>query len=328
MLAERFGELGPRTREALADRFGFLIEDDGDLGRLHALDADEQRHLAVGGGESGERALERVLGLRVGDRFERRALLAGRLARGQIAGELGAHGLGAGPAHDEPVGDREQPGAEPRVGREALRVLREPEEGLLEEVFRDIAAASHPHEVGIQPAAVGGERGVEGGRVTSPQIGDEAWIIDLRHRGATHHRHARDTSFPAKKSCHASREAAFVPAMVDFFRAGGFNMFVLAGLGVAMLWTAVRFARNADPQRLSLIRALTWVLVFASVTGFVVNLGATAKYVARLEPEDPVSALLMGFAESTANIALGGGIGVLTWLLVAVGVRRMPGDRS
>ena len=116
--------------------------------------------------------------------------------------------------------------------------------------------------------------------------------------------------------------------MLDFFRAGGWNMFALTGLGVVMLWTGVKFARNADPQRLSLIRALTWVLVFSSLTGFVVNLGATAKHVAGMETDDPLSPLLVGFAESTANIALGGGIGVLTWLLVAVGVRRMPGDRS
>jgi hypothetical protein len=116
--------------------------------------------------------------------------------------------------------------------------------------------------------------------------------------------------------------------MLEFFRAGGFNMFALTGIGIALLWTAVKFARNADPQRLSLIRALTWVLVFSTVTGFMTSLAATAKTAIRLEPEDPLPVLLMGFAESTANIALGGGIGVLTWILVAVGVRRMPGDRS
>jgi hypothetical protein len=115
--------------------------------------------------------------------------------------------------------------------------------------------------------------------------------------------------------------------MLSFFRAGGFNMFVLAGIGIALLWTSARFARNADPQRLSLIRALTWVLVFSTVTGFMANLAATAKHAVDAPPEDLVPYLLLGFAESTANVVLGGGIGVLTWILVAVGVRRMPGDR-
>ena len=116
--------------------------------------------------------------------------------------------------------------------------------------------------------------------------------------------------------------------MIDFFRAGGFNMFALAGLGVVMIWIAVKFARNADPQRLSLLRALTRVLVFCMVTGFMTSLAGTAKAAVELEHEDPVPVLLIGFAESTANIALGGGIAVITWILVAVGVRRMPGDRS
>lgn len=116
--------------------------------------------------------------------------------------------------------------------------------------------------------------------------------------------------------------------MLQFFRAGGLNMFALAALGIVMLWTAVRFARNADPQRLSILRALTWALVFATVTGFMTGLASTAKNAIELAPEDPLPSLLMGFAESTANIVLGGGIAVITWILVAVGVRRMPGDRS
>ncbi|MEJ7601938.1 MAG: hypothetical protein WKG01_28845 [Kofleriaceae bacterium] len=115
--------------------------------------------------------------------------------------------------------------------------------------------------------------------------------------------------------------------MLTFFRAGGLNMFVLAGLGIVLLWTGVRFARNADAQRLSLIRALTLALVFSTLTGFFACLAATAKHAYELSPADPLRALLGGFAESCANFVLGGCIAVLTWILVAVGVRRMPGDR-
>jgi hypothetical protein len=116
--------------------------------------------------------------------------------------------------------------------------------------------------------------------------------------------------------------------MIDFFRAGGFTMFVLAAFGIVLLPTAVKFARNADAQRLSLIRALTWALVFAALVGFAAGLASTAMYVVRNEPPDPLPALLMGFAESTTNLILGGGIAVITWTLVAVGVRRMPSDHS
>ena len=117
--------------------------------------------------------------------------------------------------------------------------------------------------------------------------------------------------------------------MIDFFKAGGFNMWVLAGLGIALVWTAIRFARNADAQRLAVIRALTWALVFSTVAGFFSGLGVTAVNAVRLRAEHPLEELLLwGFAESTANITLGAGIGAITWTLVSVGLRRMPGDRS
>lgn len=116
--------------------------------------------------------------------------------------------------------------------------------------------------------------------------------------------------------------------MIEFFRAGGFNMFILAAVGGVMIATAIKFARNADAQRLSLIRALTAAMVFATVTGFAASLAATAKWVVRHEPKDPVPYLLQGFAESTANVLLGGFLLGVTWILVAVGIRRMPKDPS
>jgi hypothetical protein len=132
-------------------------------------------------------------------------------------------------------------------------------------------------------------------------------------------------------SCHARAPGAFVwseVTMLGFMRAGGFNMWVLVALALPTLWTAIRFARNADPHRLSILRALTLALAFAALTGWVSNLVATARFVVG-DPEalrDPVPPLLTGFAEACANLILGGGILVVTWILVAVGVRRMPAD--
>jgi hypothetical protein len=118
--------------------------------------------------------------------------------------------------------------------------------------------------------------------------------------------------------------------MLDWFRSGGFNMYTLAALGIVMVATAVRFARNADAQRLSIVRALTWALIAMTLTGFVSGLVSTCRYVVD-HPEalkEPVPYLLIGFSESCANIVLGGCIAVITWTLVAVGVRRMPHDPS
>jgi hypothetical protein len=114
--------------------------------------------------------------------------------------------------------------------------------------------------------------------------------------------------------------------MLDFFRAGGFNMFPLTVFGIAMLITGIKFARNADAHRLSLIRALTVTITFCIIIGVAAGLASTAKFVVE-RPEaqaEPYKFLLMGFAETMTNVMLGGSFVVLTWILVAFGVRRMP----
>lgn len=114
--------------------------------------------------------------------------------------------------------------------------------------------------------------------------------------------------------------------MLDFFKAGGFNMIPLTVIGIVMLVTGIKFARNADAQRLSLIRALTTTIVFCTIIGVAAGLASTAKFVVNV-PEaqkDPLPYLLMGFAETMTNVILGGSFAVLTWILVAFGVRRMP----
>ena len=116
--------------------------------------------------------------------------------------------------------------------------------------------------------------------------------------------------------------------MIDFIRYGGFNMAVLIVVGIAMLITAVKFARNADPHRLSLIRALTWALAFSTIAGVAAGLMMTCLHVVRDDEmmKDPLRYVLQGTAESLTNVIVGAGIGFATWILVAVGVRRMPRD--
>ena len=117
--------------------------------------------------------------------------------------------------------------------------------------------------------------------------------------------------------------------MLDFFRAGGFNMIPLAIVGVAMVVTAIKFARGADTQRLALIRALTITTAFLVVIGVAAGLASTAHYVVEHEDalKDPLPYLLQGFAETMTNAILGGCFAVISWLLVAVGVRRMPAEQ-
>jgi len=114
--------------------------------------------------------------------------------------------------------------------------------------------------------------------------------------------------------------------MINFLSSGGFTMLVLIALGIAILIPAVKFARTADPQRLSLIRALTQAIVFCTVVGVAAGLAATSHFVVTSPDaaKEPLPFLLQGLAETLANVILGGGVLVLAWILVAFGVRRMP----
>jgi hypothetical protein len=114
--------------------------------------------------------------------------------------------------------------------------------------------------------------------------------------------------------------------MINFFAAGGFTMFVLVVLGISILIPAVQFARRADPQSLSLIRALTQAIAFCGVVGVAAGVAATCHFV-QSSPDaqaQPLPFLLQGVAESLTNAILGGGILAVAWILVALGVRRMP----
>lgn len=114
--------------------------------------------------------------------------------------------------------------------------------------------------------------------------------------------------------------------MVDFLIAGGWMMFVILAVAIPLLVTAAKFARNASPHGLSLVRALTTAVVFASIAGVVADLALVARKVVTV-PElrkDLVDNLLMGFNEALAPAVLGFTIVTLAWILVAFGVRRMP----
>lgn len=109
--------------------------------------------------------------------------------------------------------------------------------------------------------------------------------------------------------------------MLDFMRIGGFNMWIVMAIGAVMVITAIQFARGADAQRLSILRALTFAIITAAITGFFAGLIKSC-----LGAERGLPVVVAGFGESCANLVLGGAFVVVTWILIAVGVRRMPAD--
>jgi hypothetical protein len=116
--------------------------------------------------------------------------------------------------------------------------------------------------------------------------------------------------------------------MINFIVGGGWPMLVLIALTIPLLVTAAKFARNASPQGLSLIRTLTIAMVFIALGGVASDLAATAWHVAD-NPDwlkDALPYLLGGFAESMGPAVLAFPLISIAWILVAFGVRRMPAD--
>lgn len=114
--------------------------------------------------------------------------------------------------------------------------------------------------------------------------------------------------------------------MMTFLVAGGWPMLVLIALAVPLLVIAARFARNASPQGLSLIRALTVAMTFVALGGVASDLAAVAKHVAGNDDwlKAALPYLLAGFAEAMTPAVLACPLIAIAWILVAFGVRRMP----
>jgi uncharacterized membrane protein YhaH (DUF805 family) len=119
--------------------------------------------------------------------------------------------------------------------------------------------------------------------------------------------------------------------MGRFLIAGGWSTWMVLLLGGICLVCAVRFAWRPDGQRLPIVRALTWATVFAILAGLASNLIAVLSRVSSDEPPPGAGPrhqmLLAGVAESLTTVLLGFTVLALTWMFVAVGMRRMQ-DRG
>jgi hypothetical protein len=115
--------------------------------------------------------------------------------------------------------------------------------------------------------------------------------------------------------------------MIEFFQAGGVAMWFVLLFGVASLVAAGAFAVSPDPRKVEAVRALTGAAVFSIAAGIVADLAKVGSTVAS-HPEWSVSPkihliVMQGFAESMTPGVLGFSLLALTWMVMAVGHRRL-----
>jgi len=86
--------------------------------------------------------------------------------------------------HVEPFGDREHPGAEAETRIEAVEVLQDAYERLLDDVLRQVRAAGHTQDEGVEGLLVGPDQGLDRLAVASLGAADELSF----DRSLDHHR--------------------------------------------------------------------------------------------------------------------------------------------
>lgn len=104
----------------------------------------------------------------------------------------------------------------------------------------------------------------------------------------------------------------------------------VAIVGLAALATAIRFAIRPTERGLAIVRPLSATTTFAALTAFLLGITNALVGVIRTleEAADPAATArawrtsLAGLAEGTVPLILGFALLAVTWLLVAVGLRR------
>jgi hypothetical protein len=113
--------------------------------------------------------------------------------------------------------------------------------------------------------------------------------------------------------------------MLDFFRAGGWSMFLVLALGVIGLVAAALFARRPDPSKVDAIKALTLAEILSVASGVTSDLSTVGYAIAEGKfPNAPLQQIAFGgFAESMSPAIMGFGLLTIVWLIMAVGYRRL-----
>lgn len=112
--------------------------------------------------------------------------------------------------------------------------------------------------------------------------------------------------------------------MMEFLLSGGWSSWMVLILGGTSLAIAALFARRPEPRRLPLLRAMTWATAFSVLAGLASNFTATLSAASSEDSLAASSAILMaGGAEALSPALLGFTLLALSWMFIAIGLRRM-----
>jgi len=117
--------------------------------------------------------------------------------------------------------------------------------------------------------------------------------------------------------------------MLEFFRDGGWSMFVILAFGCVVLATAGYYAVRPDARHEGFIRWMSFALICAVLAGTTSAFGAVFKYTRTIENADErARTVLEGSAECMSPPIMGFCFLTLAAMLAAIGRRRLDAKRD
>ena len=117
--------------------------------------------------------------------------------------------------------------------------------------------------------------------------------------------------------------------MLEFFRDGGWSMFVILLFGALSLGTGAYYAARPDARHEGFLKWMSRATLWATLAGVASDFGATFKYTRTLENDsERARTVLEGLAESMSPLVMGFVLLALAAFLGAIGRRRLDARKA
>jgi Flp pilus assembly protein TadB len=117
--------------------------------------------------------------------------------------------------------------------------------------------------------------------------------------------------------------------MIEFFKDGGWSMFVILLFGAIALATAALHAARPDARREGFLKGMARAVMWATLAGAASDLGTTWQFTSKIVDDTERSrTTLEGLAESMSPLIMGFVILAIVAFLAAIGRRRLDARRA
>lgn len=117
--------------------------------------------------------------------------------------------------------------------------------------------------------------------------------------------------------------------MIQFFRNGGWSMFVIVAFGALAVASAAFYAARPDGRREGFLAWISRAVLWSTLAGLASDLGATCQFVTSLtDADERARAASEGFAESMSPAVMGFALLAVTAFLAAIGRQRLDARRE